>query len=85
MTGVEEKLLEEGRRLKREIDEAYVDLVDQLSTLGTLKRDIIAKESALRGIQERLLASAGMPPPPAAVAAERKRMRQATDDDDFRR
>jgi hypothetical protein len=79
----EGKLITEGRRLKKEIDDDYALLRLQLTNLGTLKRSILSKESALRSIQDRLLASSGMPSPSEDGKARRRRMIQATDDDDF--
>lgn len=77
----DEKLLEEGRRLKREVDADYETLYSKLTELGSLKRKIMSKESALRSIQERLLSSLDMPVPTATERARRKHLREATDDD----
>jgi hypothetical protein len=79
------KLLEDGRRLKREIDDDYEKLYEQLSSIGTLKRRILAKERALRGIQDRLLSSLEMPAPSDTDRAKRKRMIEAPDDEGLTR
>ena len=77
-----EKLLEEGRALRKKIDAAYEDLRERLSALGTLKREILSQESALRGIQDRLLSAAGVAKDSESTAATRRRLLVATDDDE---
>jgi hypothetical protein len=81
MTAKDDKLIAEGRRLKTEIDACYMVLVEKLEELGTLKRSIISKESALHSIQDRLLTTVGMESPSEQGKAKRRRLIQASDDE----
>jgi hypothetical protein len=74
-------LLDDGRRLKREIDAAYTELYAMLKKLGSHKRGIKAQEVALASIQHRLLDGENMSSPSENERIYRKRLIQATDDD----
>ena len=78
-------LLEQGRRLKKEIDAAYTELYAALERVGALKRDIRGKEHGLCSIQNRLLEASGVGGElSAAETGKRSRMMRASDNEDLR-